>query len=167
LLLAVLSSGAGIAKTETSSLDAFVAELVDGLIGEWKDEYTVELTLAGWRDYGMDFINRVEKLDDTHLRIHRVNGPPPLDVEFSPPILRVFWPNGDGEIELVTESHIERLDVHGPMDWSLLIRTEWNGQDIWMEMVLSGDVFTYFRWHESPDRDRRYTRLHWMKRVPD
>jgi len=155
--------------TEPSSSNklASVPLLIEGLVGEWTDVHTAEYASKGWRDYEMGFVNRVEQISDSRFRIHRVNGAPPLEVVISPSKLTVSWPDGYGDIVMVSESEIERFDLQGPTDWNCLIRTNWNGQERWMEMILSGDMFTYLRWQKGPSGDRRYTRIHFMKRVTD
>lgn len=158
---------AGTSATEPTSSTEFatVELLIEGLVGEWTDVHTAEYASGGWRDYDMDFVKRIERLTESRIRIHRVNGPPPLEVEISPPLLIVFWPDANGEISMVTETEIERLDIQGPTDWSLRISTQWNGEGYWMEMILSGDMLTYLRWRHAPDGERQYTRIHFMKRL--
>lgn len=151
----------------SESEPAKIQLLIEGSVGEWRDVHHVELISGDWRNYDMDFVKRVEKVTESRIRIHRVHGPPPLEVEISPPSLNVFWPDSDGNVAAVTESTIERLDVNALTDWSILISFPHNGEEFWMEMILAGDAFTYLIWQESPKGDRRYVRIHLKQRLTD
>lgn len=163
-LLILATSLIGLASESDS---AKLQLLIEGSIGEWRDVHHVERITGDWRNHDMDFVKRIQKVTESRVRIHRVHGPPPLEVEISPPSLTVFWPDSDGNVAAVTECTIERLDVNAPTDWSVLISIPHNGEKFWMEMILAGDIFTYLIWQESPSGDRRYTRIHLKQRFTD
>jgi hypothetical protein len=88
-LSALLIFATSLIGLASESEAAKIQLLIEGSIGEWRDIHHVEFVSGGWRNYDMDFVKRVEKVTESRIRIHRVHGPPPAEVEISPSSLNV------------------------------------------------------------------------------
>ena len=140
-----------------SHTDDPVSKLVDGFSGQW-DKFLVsrfDENTGRWTNFDPDEVWESKKTNDRRFVLDPGTGAPEVIVVVSESSYLMTYSNADGTKRDI-EYRIDRMHVFADDDWNLLISTEVGEEVMHIEMIRSGEIYTFKMSRNVADQEKRY-----------